>query len=137
MKCSTSFAWLMILACSVAQAEWSNPIKKISYTGSPLVEVTPFVFGDRLYLLENNQAFWDMKPGTPPGARFYDDEVRIRDLSTGKIVATPLKNHAFGTALVHDGRVYVFAGDFGKGKPWRQITEVSMTSSADLKQWTT
>jgi alpha-L-fucosidase len=136
MRRSILISWFMILVGSIAQAEWANPIRKVTYTGSPLVEVTPFVFGDRLYLLENNQTFWDMKPGTKPGTRFRDDEVRIRDLSSGEIVASPLKNHAFGTALVYDGRVHIFAGDFGEGKPWRQITEVSMTSSADLKQWT-
>jgi alpha-L-fucosidase len=118
-----------------AQSRWENPIQKQERLGSPLVETTPFVFNNKLYLLENNQKFWDV-PGAKPGAFFKDDEVRIRDLSSQEIISVPLKNHGFGTALIWEGTVYVFAGNYGKGKPWRKMTEISMTSSKDLKTWT-
>lgn len=118
-----------------AQTSWSNPIEKQGRLGSPLVETSPFVFNDRLYLLENNQRFWD-KPGAKPGDYFHEDEVRIRDVGTNKLVSVALKNHGFGTVISWNGRVYVFAGNYGKNKPWRQMTEISMTSSADLKNWT-
>ncbi|SHM56039.1 alpha-L-fucosidase [Cyclobacterium lianum] len=118
-----------------AQTEWQNPIKKQGRLGSPLVETSPFVFEDKLYLLENNQRFWDV-PGAKPGDYFQEDEVRIRDLATNEIVSVPLKNHAFGTVLTWNNRVYVFAGFYGENKPWRKITEIVVTSSTDLKEWT-
>lgn len=120
---------------SLAQNTFQNPIQKRGRLGSPLVETSPFVFGDKLYLLENNQRFWDI-PGTKPGDYFHEDEVRIREVESGNIVSEPLKNHGFGTALVWNDRVYVFAGNYGEGKPWRHITEITMTSSSDLKNWT-
>lgn len=132
------FLLLVISLCSsslFAQTSWKNPIVKQGRLGSPLVETSPFVFKDKLYLLENNQRFWDVE-GAKPGDFFHEDEVRIRDLSTKKIVSVALKNHGFGTVLVWQGRVYVFAGNYGEGKPWRRMTEISMTSSADLKTWT-
>ena len=119
---------------SAGQSQWVNPIVKLGRTGSPLVETSPFVFKNRLYLLENNQKFWDV-PGAKPGDFFHEDEIRIRDIEKNRVVSVPLKNHAFGTVLVHDGNVYIFAGNYGKDKPWRQISEVVMTSSTDLKRW--
>ncbi|GAB3276792.1 hypothetical protein GCM10027347_50500 [Larkinella harenae] len=127
--------WAVTNCVVFAQDTWTNPIVKQGRIGSPLVETSPFVFQDQLYLLENNQRFWDVK-GAKPGDYFHEDEVRIRDLQSGQVVSVPLKNHGFGTVLVHDNRVYVFAGSYGEGKPWRRMTEISMTSSADLKNWT-
>lgn len=119
---------------SYRQDKWTNPIAKQGRIGSPLVETSPFAFKNKLYLLENNQKFWDL-PGAKPGDFFHEDEIRIRDLEMGSVVSVPLKNHAFGTVLVHEGKVYIFAGNYGKDKPWRQINEVVMTSSSDLKRW--
>ena len=118
-----------------AQTSWENPIQKQGRLGSPLVETSPFVFNDKLYLLENNQRFWDVS-GAKPGDYFHEDEVRIRDIASDKIISVPLKNHGFGTVLTWEDRVYVFAGSYGQGKPWRQMTEITMTSSKDLKKWT-
>ncbi|WP_353197610.1 hypothetical protein [Parapedobacter defluvii] len=126
---------VLMYACATSKTEWANPIQKQGRLGSPLVEVTPFVFKERLYLLENNQRFWDVE-GAKPGYFFHEDEVRIRDVETGELVTTALTNHAFGTALVWNDTVYVFAGNYGKDKPWRQITSITMTASGDLKNWT-
>src|SRR5687768_283401 len=93
----------------LSQSGWKNPIVKQGRLGSPLVETSPFVFKDRLYLLENNQRFWDV-PGAKPGDHFHEDEVRIRDVEANRIVSVPLKNHGFGTVLTWNGTVYVFAG---------------------------
>lgn len=117
------------------QSAWKNPIVKLGRTGSPLVETSPFVFRGKLYLLENNQRFWDVK-GAKPGDFFHDDEVRIRDLKTKKIVTIALKNHGFGTAFVYKDSLYVFAGNYGAEKPWRRMTEITMTATKDLKTWT-
>lgn len=130
----------LIFFCSIgsilnAQNSFENPIVKQGRLGSPLVETSPFVFNNKLYLLENNQRFWDV-PGAKPGDYFHDDEVRIKDIETGKLISVPLKNHSFGTVLLWKGIVYVFAGNYGTSKPWRQITSITMTSSKDLKNWT-
>ncbi len=117
-----------------SQTPWKCPIEKEGRLGSPLVETSPFVFHDNLYLLENNQKFWDV-PGAQPGDYFVEDEVRIRDLSSGDIISVPLKNHGFGTVLVWRDTVYVFAGSYGVNKPWRKITDITMTSSANLIHW--
>ena len=116
-------------------APWVNPLVKRGYLNSPLVEVTPFVFQDRLYRLENEQKLWSV-PGAQPGEHFLEDEVRIRDVELNTVVSTPLTGHAFGVAFVWEDRVYVFAGNYGQGKAWRQITEIVMTSSSDLRTWT-
>ncbi len=113
---------------------WQNPLQKTGYLGSPLVETTPFVFRGRMYLLENSQAFFD-DPQRKLGEHFEKDELRIRDVETGKLVSVALKNHGFGTALVWNDKAYVFAASWGEGKPWRNATEVSLTISADLKSW--
>ncbi|MCM4154214.1 hypothetical protein DHD05_21715 [Arenibacter sp. N53] len=124
-----------LIGCNLlAQTPFENPIKKQGRLGSPLVETSPFVFNDKLYLLENNQQFWDV-PGAKPGDYFQKDEIRIRDLESGKLISVPLKNHGFGTVLTWKGTVYVFAGNYGTEKPWRQMTEITMTSSKDLKNW--
>jgi alpha-L-fucosidase len=115
-------------------AAWQNPLKKIGYLNSPLVETTPFVFRDRIYLLENHQAFFD-DPNAAIGADFDKDAVRVRDVDSGELVSVALKRHGFGTAFVWKDRVYVLAADWGQGKPWRNATEVSLTWSDDLKSW--
>lgn len=129
-----------LILCSIgsflnAQKSFENPIVKQGRLGSPLVETSPFVFNKKLYLLENNQRFWDV-PEAKPGDFFHEDEVRIRDIESGKLISVPLKNHGFGTVLTWKDTVYVFAGNYGREKPWRQVTEITMTSSKDLKNWT-
>ena len=114
--------------------EWTHPLSKQGRLGSPLVEVSPFVFRDRIFRLDNNQKFWDV--GGRPGDRFHEDEVRIRDVEKDEIVSVVMTNHAFATVLVHEDRVYVFAGDYGQEKPWRYVNEINMTSSDDLVHWT-
>jgi alpha-L-fucosidase len=137
---TTKWLYLLIFSLfisieSYSQGSWTNPIVKQGRLGSPLVEISPFVFKNKLYLLENNQRFWDL-PGGKPGDSFHEDSVHIRDVESGKIVSSALANHGFGTVLVWNDSVYVFAGDYGQNKPWRQITSITMTSSADLKNWT-
>ena len=114
---------------------WKNPLVKKGRPGLPAYEMTPFVFNGRLYLMKNRPKFFDL-PGSKPGTRFMEDEVRITDVKTGKLVSTPLTAHAFATALVDNGRIYVFAGKYPTDKPCLKIKEISMTSSDDLKNWT-
>jgi alpha-L-fucosidase len=116
-------------------ASWSNPLVKQGYLNSPLVESSPFVFNNRLYLLESWYAYFDI-PDVEPGTSFHESVARIRDVATDEIVTTAMDDCEFATAFVWDGRVYVFAGRNSPGKPWRQITRIQMTSSSDLKTWT-
>jgi len=105
------------------QSTWTNPIIKQGYLGSPLVETSPFVFKNRLYLLENNQRFWDV-PGAKPGDFFHQDEVLIRDVKSNGIISVALKNHAFATLLVWDGKTILY------------FTGSDQTTAGDL-QWAT
>ncbi|MBI4328154.1 MAG: alpha-L-fucosidase [Chloroflexi bacterium] len=113
---------------------WTHPLINQRKLNSPLVEVTPFVFKDRLYLLENWQKQWEF-PGSPDGSHFQEDEIRIRDVAADKIVSVALNGHGLGMALVWSNRVHVFAGNWGTKKKW-EITEIEATSSDDLVNWT-
>jgi alpha-L-fucosidase len=114
---------------------WGNRLEKRGYLNSPLMETTPFVFQERLYRLENWQKIWDYSDALP-GTHFHEDEVRIRDVERDELISVPLRNHAFGMAFVWQDTVYVFAGDYGTDKPWRQVTELTLTTSKDLVNWT-
>lgn len=135
--------WIPVQICKECQnsnvdmprpASWKSKLVEKKYLDSPLVEVTPFVWRDCLYLLENWQKQWEL-PGEPEWDRFKDDIIRIRDVESQKIVTAPLTGYAFGSAFVWDSTVYVFAGDYGEGKPWRHITEIVMTKSDDMVNW--
>src|SRR5689334_1060159 len=119
-------AAVVAMTAGADEPAWKNPLVKKGYLNSPLVETTPFVFKDRLYLAENYQAFVD-SASKALGADSEKDAIRIRDLETGRIVSVALKEHTFGTAFVWNDRVYVFAGKYVKGKPWRTAISVSMT----------
>ena len=114
---------------------WKNPIVKTGRPGLTGGETTPFVFDGRLCLLENIPKYFET-PGAKPGELFMEDEIRISDVKTGKLISVPLKAHYFATAFTENGRVYVFATKYTDGKPARKLKEVVMTSSIDLKNWT-
>jgi len=137
------FRFLVIFAAVVVRGgavaadgpspSWKSPLVKKGKLDSPLVEVTPFVFEDRLYLLENWQKHWEL-PDAANGHRWSEDRVRIRDVETDKIVSVALVGHGLGMALVRQDRVYMFAGDWGDLKKWH-IKKITMTVSDDLVHW--
>lgn len=98
-------------------------------------ETSPFVWNNRLYRVENVPKSKEF-PGEEVQYRFHEDEVRIRDVEDDRIVSVVLTNHYFGSGFVWQGRVYVFAGDYGTDEPWWQIKRIVMTSSDDLAHWT-
>jgi alpha-L-fucosidase len=118
---------------STRPARWTNPIEKKGYLNSPLVEVTPFVFNNRLYRLESWQKYWEVPGLPPPGTRAEEDTVRMFDVEAERIISTPLTGHGFATAFVWDGRVYVFAAQWDR--PNRKASKINMTQSADLVHW--
>ena len=115
---------------------WQCRLAKKAVLGNAISsETTPFVFHGRLYRLENvpkSQEF----PGKGPQYRFHEDLIRVRDVEEDRIVSVVLTNHYFGSAFVSNGRVYVFAGDYGTDEPWYHIRKVVMTSSTNLVDWT-
>ena len=118
------------------RASWQSPLVDTAVLRDSLaVEVTPFVLRDRLYLLENVPKAKEF-PYEIPQYRFHEDEIRIRDVAEDRVVSVVLRNHYFGSAFVWEGRVYVFAGDYGEDQPWWHITRIVMTSSEDLVHWT-
>src|SRR2546429_8735309 len=110
------FRWLWCAVCAIAsvsagaepQRGWKNPLVKKGYLNSPLVETTPFVFHERLYLAENYQAFVD-SAGKKLGEDSDKDALRIRDVETGQLVSVALREHAFGTVFVSGDAVYAFS----------------------------
>lgn len=130
---------LAALLCSVAPAAetaatWKHPLINWTKLDSPLVEVTPFVFNDKLYLMESWQVQWET-PGAPDGSNFQNDQVRIRDVAGDRVVSVPLTGHGLAFTFEWEGRVYVFGSDWGTEKKW-QVKNVSVTSSTDLVNWT-
>ncbi len=122
-----------VLLCGCS-GYWRNPITNVQRLNSAVVEATPFVFNDRLYLLENWQKQFEYT-GLAEGSLFEQDEVRVRDVKGDVIISTALTGHGLGTALVNEGKVYVFAGYWGTERKWK-IKRIDMTISADLKRWT-
>src|SRR5689334_11079494 len=112
-------ALVALAACAVVRAEgnagWKNPLVKKGYLHSPLVETTPFVFGNRLYLAENYQAFVDSATKVV-GADSDKDELRIRDVEADRVVSVALRRHAFGTVFVDGEAVYAFSAKCTPGK---------------------
>lgn len=113
---------------------WSNRLRRTASFGPVSHEVTPVVFNDRLYRVENHPRFLDF-PTDDPTYRFHEDEIRIRDVETDAIVSVPLRNHYFGEGFLHQGRLYVYAGDYGTDLPWRQHKKINMVCSDDLVHW--
>jgi len=117
-----------------ATGPWANPLVKKGVVPETYCEVTPFVFGGRLYRLENFRKQQEF-PDQPVEFRFHEDGFRIRDVERNRVISVPLLNHYFATAFVWDGRVYAFAGYLGEDEPWWHIREIVVTTSTDLVTW--
>lgn len=76
-------------------------------------EVTPFVFNDRLYRVENHPRYLDFKEQKDPTYLFHEDEVRIRDVEYDGIISIPLRNYYFGEGFIHKDRLYIYAAYYG------------------------
>lgn len=114
---------------------WKNPIIKKGALLLPGSECTPFVFNEKLYRLENWPACAAHYPKSCFGENYHDDKICIRDVETNTIIATPLRDHYFGIAFVHNNRCYVYAGRHSTEFPFWNIKEVSLTWSDNLVDW--
>ena len=106
---------------------WKNPIVKKGVVPGCSCEVTPFVFKERLYRVENFKASANF-PGRPVQYRFHEDGFHIRDVEKDQVISVPLLNHYFAIAYVWENRVYVYAGDFERDLPWWHIRKIVMIS---------
>jgi alpha-L-fucosidase len=134
----TRFTLLTLIApalalTAVAEDAWESPLVNWCKLESPLVEVTPFVFKDKFYLMESWQKQWEFSYKKHQEL-FDQDEVRIRDVAADRIVSTPLIGHGLAMTFVWEDKAYVFAGDWGTEKKW-QVRDISLTTSDDLKTW--
>ena len=115
--------------------QWQNPLKRTSSLGPVAGEVTPFVFEDRLYRVENYPRYLDFPEQKDPTFRFHEDEVRVRDVESNAVLSVPFRNHYFGEGFLHGGRLYVYAADNGTNLPWRHHRKINMAYSSDLVRW--
>lgn len=116
------------------RSSWIHPLARRNMVSLEMGETTPFVFGDRLYRLENWQKYLEV-PELKPGDKFMEDQVRIWDVESDRVVSAPFAGHSFGIAYVHSGRVYVYATRHEADRPWRHFRYISMTHSDDLIRW--
>ncbi len=118
----------------MSEKVWKNPIVKKGVVPLAYAEVTPFVFGNRLYRLENFKRRDDF-PNKPSQYRFHEDGFRIRDVEADRVISVPLLNHYFAIAYVWQDRVYVYAGYLDEDLPWWNIRQIVMIVSDDLITW--
>jgi len=116
-------------------APWRCRLTRTAAIGPRIAaETTPFVLDGRLYRIENHPKHFDA-PDRGPQYRFHEDEIRVRDVESDRIVSAPLRNHYFGHGFVWEDRLYLFAGDYGHDRPWWHIRRLVMISSRDLIHW--
>jgi alpha-L-fucosidase len=114
---------------------WLNPLKRTCSLGPVAGEVTPFVFKDRLYRVENYPRYLDFPDQKDPTYLFHEDEVRIRDVESGAVASVPMRNYYFGEGFLHENRLYLYAADYGASLPWRHHKKIDMVCSDDLSHW--
>lgn len=96
-------------------------LKKIGTVDINLCEVTPFVFNDRLYRLENVRGRYPRRIQDKP----YH---RLVDIATGEALPPFAEDSSIASAIVEDDTVYVY-GNQDKNK-------IILYRSRDLKEWT-
>lgn len=116
--------------------DWKNPLTKMGYLNTPMVEVEPLVFNGEFYLLENWRSGWDW-PGQPGADAGKNNEMWIAHLPDGpenykdrRYISPALTGNTLGTAIVWQGRVYVYGVNEASDRKF-----VEMTWSEDLKNW--
>lgn len=88
-----------------------------------MCEVAPFEWKGRLCLVHCE------RPGS--GGTPKDYYMSLRDAKTGKEIGRCGEGYGLASALVHDGKLYVFASKWVDGS-WRNVT---VFYSSDLKDW--
>lgn len=96
---------------------------------SPVVEVTPVVWGGRLLLAECWREHWREAPAQAPC-------VVIRDVASGQVLSTTFSGYSLASAFVWDETFYLFGARKTVDQDGRiRWNDVSMTRSADLLRW--
>jgi alpha-L-fucosidase len=73
---------------SHAPAWWTNRLARTASIRPVACEATPFVWQNRLYRVESYPRYFDF-PGVRPDYRFFEDEIRVRDVASGQVVSVP------------------------------------------------
>ncbi len=114
---------------------WQHPLSQPQVVAkSNVSEITPFIWRNRLYKVENYKAS-EAFPGEDIAKRFHEDGCRIVDVESGKTLSIPWTNHYFTTATVWQDRIYLFGGDYEWDRPWWHIRHIEMIHSDDLAHW--
>ena len=85
-----ALALLLTVTAATHAENWTHPLQNWAKLESPLVEVTPFVFNEKLYLMESWQKQWE-SPNEYDGSHFTKDEIRIRDMAADRIISKPIQ----------------------------------------------
>lgn len=88
-----------------------------------MCEMTPVIWQGRLCHLEC------VRPSV--GGTVADYYLQLKDMESGQVLARFAEGYSLASALVHDGRLYVFASRFADDN-WNDVT---LFSSADLLIW--
>ena len=109
---------------------WRNRLIKKARIDSPVVEVTPLVWDERLILAETWHTHWE-SPEKPTGEHY----VRFRDEANGRIIGKCFEGFAFASALVWRRKMHVFAGRTQACGEEYLSQDVHMACSKDLRDW--
>jgi len=102
-----------------------KPIKKFGTLDIHVVETTPVVWKDKLYLMQ-----WSRNscPRNPEKRNFHC----LRDMENGTFIAKHAYDHIFGSAYTENDVMYTFAID---NRNTELQNKISVFRSSDLENW--
>ena len=113
---------------------WQNRLLKKARLDSPVVEMTPVIWKNKLLLVETWQKHWDRSPES-----MLQRYVRIRDEQADEIISRFMDGYGLASALVWNDTIYVFASQMAVDNndlghmSWN---DVYMSHSENLTDWT-
>lgn len=109
-----------------------NRLVKKAALESPVVEFTPVVWKDKLYMVETWQTHWDGGPESEK--RYY---ARIREEQSNDIISRFMHGYGFASAFVWEDALYVFGAQQRLEEDGRTtFHNVYMSKSQNLTEWT-
>jgi len=105
--------------------EKPSPFLDKKLVAKDLCEVSPFIWKDRLCLMEC------IRPGS--GGTASDYYIVLKDSETGKELGRCATGYGLASLIVQNNNLYIFASHWDMGH-WKDVT---LFKSADLKHWDT
>lgn len=119
----------------MSQKVWNPPVlHQHKVVCGSTYETTPFIWKDRLYVVENFHRASQF-PGKDVQHRFHEDGCYIRDVEQDLILSYPWLNHYFSTVNVFQDKLILVGGDYEFDRPWWHIRHLQMMTSDDLTTW--